>query len=88
MLTNEHILDIICGKVQGASIVNKITAYLCNHSRKKARILPIFSEISAYLWNQRERKNYIFKESAMRKIHIAKTIQKVRVMKIYVETIS
>ena len=46
MLTNEHILDIICGKVQGASIVNKITAYLCNQSPTKSSNFTYFKRNS------------------------------------------
>ena len=50
---------------------------------KKAQISLICSEISAYLWNQRE-KSYIFKESVMKKFRISvANNEKVRIMKIF-----
>ena len=88
MLKNLHILDGICKKVRGLSIVSKVTAYWCNELRKEAWNLQILCGIRAYLWNQWE-KSHIFKESVLRKFHISKSNnEKVWFMQIFAETIS
>ena len=56
--------------------------------KKKNRFLPIFSGISACLWNQRE-KSHIFEKSALRKFRTSKTNhEKGRIMEIFAETTS